>query len=289
MHSTVKAERTLAAWRDCAIGLSLFLAALFLFPSMRGLSPAAQVTVQAALLAVVILAHTILNRLGRFAEITSTVLASGRIGAGRLSLVGVAVLFFMSGVWRIAQTIGGPIDRPLPWGPPLPDRPGLAVGYLIPLFFYVIVTAPIIEELCFRGWMQRGLGLRFNPAAAIVMPALLFAAAHATVYSHPGYLVIPLALGLALGLVADRSRALWPSVVLHVLWNSMIFVIAARNATRPLSWREPNALEVIAILTEIGLSGVVLLRVLPRADGCTQPANPQPVLQPAGGLVNSDR
>ena len=272
-------DRTLAAWRDFAIGLALFFVALRVVRSVQGVTPAALMAIQVLLAAVTVFVHVTLYRLGRFTEVTATVSSFGRVGAARLTVVGVAVVVLMFSVWRLAQILGGAIERPLPWGPEILDRSVFPVGNFLAITLYFVVTAPIIEELCFRGWMQRGLGHRFNPAITLVTPALLFAALHAPLYSHPAYLVIPLALGLTLGLVAERSRSLWPPVVLHSLWNFTMLAVAIRYAERPPTWRAPeDALDIVSVLVVIGLSSVVLPLLLPRADHRTDTAGATTVL-----------
>jgi membrane protease YdiL (CAAX protease family) len=279
VRTNLKVDGTQAAWRDFAIGLVLFLGALTVVQStprlldalgvfrwMPQLLPVAMMGVQALLVAVTVFGHAALYRRGRFREVTGTVTSFGRLGALRSGVVGVAALVLMFGVWRIAERIGGPILRPLVWATGILDRGAVSFGFFLAMSFYVVVTTPILEELCFRGWMQRGLGRRFSPGVTIVTPAVLFTALHAASYSDPGYLLIPLALGLILGLVAERSRSVWPSVVLHSAWNSTMLVLAARNAARSLSGPPPNALPLMAAFAAIGLSSFVLLRALSRTD-----------------------
>jgi membrane protease YdiL (CAAX protease family) len=259
--------RTQAAWRDFAIGLALFLVALRVLQSLPRFGMDALTALQALLVAVTLVGHAALYRLKRFTEVTGALSSFGRAGVSRLSVVGVAMLILVFSVSGIAQTIGGPIERPLPWDPRIFDRGVLPAGNLLAISFYAVVTAPIIEELCFRGWMQRGLGLRFNPAVALFIPALLWAALHAPMYSHPAYLSIPLVLGFALGLVAERSRSLWPPIVLHALWNLTMFALATRGAERRLFWGPPqNTLEIAAVGVQVVLSGMILLRGLPPAE-----------------------
>jgi hypothetical protein len=85
---------------------------------------------------------------------------------------------------------------------------------------------------------------------------------------------------LTLGLVVERSGSLWPSVVLHALWNIMLLVIAFPNAQISLSWGPPqNALEGILVLAGIGLSCVVMLRLMPRQEPRADRVDPEPVLE----------
>jgi membrane protease YdiL (CAAX protease family) len=276
-RTRVRDEETLSAWRDFAIGLLLFFVAMRFVQSMWRLGPDAIAPLQALLVVVVVVAHFAARRWGPFTDVTGTVSSLGGVSAVRLTVVGAAVLVLMFGVWKIAAAMGGEIAEPLPWGLGTPDS-GLPSGYVVGMLIYLLVTAPTIEELCFRGWVQRGLGRRFNPAITIGIPALLFAALHAAVYSDPAYLLIPFVLGLTLGVTAERTRSIWPSVVLHALWNFALLTIASRSAEQSVILRAPqNAVDIIAALAAIGLSSIVVLRVLPRADGHADLAHPSAV------------
>jgi len=84
----------------------------------------------------------------------------------------------------------------------------------------VIVGAPVIEEIYFRGLLYEKLGRR-SGWLAVVVSALLFTLAH-------GALLIPaiLLMGFALGVVR-RTRTLWFTMGAHAAWNLVIVTIAA--------------------------------------------------------------
>jgi membrane protease YdiL (CAAX protease family) len=280
MPTGFDARRTQEAWRDFGIGLLLFFVAQRALRSLPVRLPLALVAGEALLVAVAVAAHIALHRFGRFREVTAGVSSLGRIAVPRLGLAGVGALIAMSGVWKTAEMFGGVIDRPLPWE--LLDREMVSgVGYFIAYAFYVVVTAPVIEELCFRGWMQGGLARRFQPTVAIFTPALLFAVLHASVYSAPAYLLIPLALGLVLGLVARRSRSLWPSILLHGLWNALMLILTARNAERALTPPGPESpQEIVFVLAAIGAGTIVFLRALQAAAKRPDRVAERPALDP---------
>lgn len=95
---------------------------------------------------------------------------------------------------------------------------GLAVGLL----------APVVEELLFRGALQRGLLRRTSPPWAILGSALIFAAVHVVGDPGAGY-VFPglLLLGLVSGYEAYRTGNLARSMLLHIGFNllSTIFIL----------------------------------------------------------------
>jgi membrane protease YdiL (CAAX protease family) len=84
----------------------------------------------------------------------------------------------------------------------------------------IVVIAPVVEELLFRGALLRALQRRFTVPVAIFVSAAVFAAVH--VVGDPGsYYVVPglLLLGLLSGWQAARTGDLGRSVLLHMGFN----------------------------------------------------------------------
>ena len=80
----------------------------------------------------------------------------------------------------------------------------------------VMVAAAVGEELLFRGLVFSGLR-RLGPVAAVVLSALLFGVAHASIYRFlPTFF-----LGLVLGLTRLRSRSIVPGMIIHALNNGI--------------------------------------------------------------------
>lgn len=97
---------------------------------------------------------------------------------------------------------------------------------LVALFLAVVVVAPLVEELLFRGVLLRALQRRLSTPTAIVGSALVFAALHVTGGSE-AYAVVPglFLLGLASGVVAVRTGDLTRSVLLHMGFNLLSVVL----------------------------------------------------------------
>jgi membrane protease YdiL (CAAX protease family) len=83
----------------------------------------------------------------------------------------------------------------------------------------VLVAAPFGEELLFRGFLYRVLRQRFGPMPALLTTALLFALLHVA----PHALLPYIGLGLAFGLIYEGVGSLWASIILHSLWNAVVF------------------------------------------------------------------
>lgn len=91
---------------------------------------------------------------------------------------------------------------------------------LVLLMLGVVLVAPVVEELLFRGALLRALQRRFTIPVAVFVSAVVFAGVH--VVGDPGsYYVVPglLLLGLVSGLQAARTGDLNRSVLLHVGFN----------------------------------------------------------------------
>jgi membrane protease YdiL (CAAX protease family)/ferredoxin len=88
---------------------------------------------------------------------------------------------------------------------------GLALSIVL-----VALVAPLVEEMAFRGVVLPVLGSRWSLWPAVVGTAVVYAAYHFSLWLFAPTLV----LGIALGWLAWSRRALWPAILLHVLYNA---------------------------------------------------------------------
>jgi len=90
----------------------------------------------------------------------------------------------------------------------------------------IVLGAPLIEELFFRGLLQRAAGRRFGPRAAIAISAVTFGLVH----FQPVQLLGLVAFGVVLGVLAQRAGRLGPSLVAHMAFNAttVVVLIASR-------------------------------------------------------------
>lgn len=103
------------------------------------------------------------------------------------------------------------------------NRFGTAVVSLIAL-----VGAPLVEELFFRGLVQRALTSRFGAGLAVVGQGLLFGLVHfqpTLGLANASVVAGTAAFGLVQGLAAHRWRRLGPCVVAHALFNLLATVV----------------------------------------------------------------
>jgi membrane protease YdiL (CAAX protease family) len=83
------------------------------------------------------------------------------------------------------------------------------------LFVLVVFGAPIVEELFYRGLLQRSLLARFNDAVVVVGVAALFAVIHFRPIEYPGLFVF----GLIVGVAAKLTGRLGMSIMAHIGFN----------------------------------------------------------------------
>ncbi len=87
---------------------------------------------------------------------------------------------------------------------------------LIGLILVAAVVPGVFEEIAFRGLIQGGLRWSYGPRHAVVWTGLLFALLH----MNPWNFISLWSLGCFLGYVTERTRSLYPAVVLHLINNA---------------------------------------------------------------------
>ncbi len=86
--------------------------------------------------------------------------------------------------------------------------------------FAAIVVAPILEELIFRGVVQRLLGRIVAPFIAVLVAAALFAVVHGTVQQ----MIVAFPCGVVLGYCYLRSGTLLVPIAIHALNNALAWL-----------------------------------------------------------------
>lgn len=89
-------------------------------------------------------------------------------------------------------------------------------AWFIALVLIVVVGAPLVEELLYRGLLQGAFVRRINDALAVVVVALWFALIHFRPVEYPGLFVV----GLVLGTCALVTRRIGMGMVAHAAFNA---------------------------------------------------------------------
>lgn len=90
----------------------------------------------------------------------------------------------------------------------------------------IVVGAPLVEELFFRGLLQRSVHRRLGPRWAVAISAVMFGIAH----FQPVQLLGLTAFGVVLAVLAQRAGRLGPSLIAHMTFNAttVVLLIATR-------------------------------------------------------------
>lgn len=100
------------------------------------------------------------------------------------------------------------------------------IGGVVLLVLIVGVLAPVVEELFYRGLVQRAfLKHGFSPVVSVGATALVFGASHLQLLQLPGLVLA----GVVFGVLAYRSDRLGPAIAAHVTFN-MVTVVALLTA-----------------------------------------------------------
>lgn len=176
----------------------------------------------------------------------AVVFASRRKGAGRL-----AEDFGLRGVWAdVALGFGVALAVQLVVLPaigfllqPLLGEPDVSEpvremidessgpGYVL-LLASVVVGAPLVEELFFRGLLLRSLQRRFSTAVAIGLSAVAFGLAHGSTLGADAVILVMVSLtafGAVLALLATRTGRLGPGIMAHAFFNLITILYLTIN------------------------------------------------------------
>ncbi|MDO8390016.1 MAG: CPBP family glutamic-type intramembrane protease [Actinomycetota bacterium] len=107
-------------------------------------------------------------------------------------------------------------------------------GYVIPMLIVAVIAAPIVEEIVFRGLVQRGLLSVMHPAVAVGVQAVLFGGAHfdpARGTGNIGLVMVLSGVGAVLGGSSYLLRRLAPNMIAHAIINSVAMAIVLSGWT----------------------------------------------------------
>lgn len=85
----------------------------------------------------------------------------------------------------------------------------------------LVVGAPLVEELFFRGLLMRALSRRFGPAWGLWGSAVAFGVAHFQLLQFPALVLV----GATFGWLARRSGRLGPSIWAHGAFNAVVVAL----------------------------------------------------------------
>ncbi|NWG06410.1 MAG: CPBP family intramembrane metalloprotease [Chloroflexi bacterium] len=84
------------------------------------------------------------------------------------------------------------------------------------LVIALVVVAPLVEEIFFRGFLFQGFRKKYGWVNAMLLSSAIFGVAHL----DPVSIIPTFVLGIVLSYVYHRSNSVWPGVILHFLINA---------------------------------------------------------------------
>ncbi|WP_203256462.1 CPBP family intramembrane glutamic endopeptidase [Hyunsoonleella ulvae] len=154
------------------------------------------------------LKQSILSRLGlikpKISWLDILALALGSLAFGWLArqLTGVLVELFSSQM---------PSEGPSP----ISAFEDLTTVWGILIVLLIALAPGFIEEIAYRGFLQRGLLKRYKPIVAIAISSIIFGLAHI----EPQEIIFTTFMGLWLGIIAYKMNSIWPTIVCHIAIN----------------------------------------------------------------------
>ena len=115
----------------------------------------------------------------------------------------------------VQSMLGGEIDNP--------QIEALAPVAVSPVNFLIMILlagilVPLVEELAFRGLLQGWLRERLGSSGGILLSSLVFALMHGIPTLVPALLLV----GGLLAWLYESSGSLWPSIVMHAAFNTIM-------------------------------------------------------------------
>lgn len=129
---------------------------------------------------------------------------------------------------------------------------GIVIAYFFPnmleevfpwqLFLYLVVAAPIFEEVLFRGIIIEKFSKKYTLGKALLFSGLLFSLAHVDFLGS-------LLFALLMGIFYIQTKSLLPPLILHLGNNGLVFL---------LGFLLPQETEITTLVVGIGITLIVL-------------------------------
>jgi len=136
------------------------------------------------------------------------------LGYGVACLIGVGIIARVInglGIHPRRSSFVGPVDR--------------STATVVVLVLIIVIGAPIVEELFFRGLLMSGFVDRFGPALGIIFQAIVFGLVHisqADLNSDLGVFLLIAPVGVVLGVLRHGYKRLGPGIFTHAVYNAII-------------------------------------------------------------------
>ncbi len=123
------------------------------------------------------------------------------------------------------------------------------------LFLTVVLMAPVLEEVLFRGLVMKSLSRGMPFILALILQAIAFGILHGQII----WIFYATFLGIVLGIVKKRYVSLYPCILLHLVFNGWSFAMSSMYDILPESLL-PNILLLSISTILIVFLGIVIFK-----------------------------
>lgn len=125
---------------------------------------------------------------------------------------------------------------------------------LVPTIAAIALLPAIAEEILFRGVLARSLATHWKPAVAIALSSAVFGIYHVL----PPQVVATFLLGCLLALLTLRSRSILPSMIAHLLNNTIAIVISREEVPGVTSFLQAHPYGTFVTACAVVTSGALI-------------------------------
>jgi len=123
----------------------------------------------------------------------------------------------------------------------------------------IVILAPVVEELIFRGIIMHGLMRNYSKFTAVFVSALMFALFHLNPWQFPATFI----LGLLLGILMVRTNNIFLCILGHAINNGLVLIsITYSNELQKTSFflsSKSDQLIISALIATVTLALIFLL------------------------------
>ena len=122
-------------------------------------------------------------------------------------------------VFAVTIAVGFLVEEP---ETPFKQMLETSYGVRIAVGLVAVLTAPLVEEIVYRGVLYPAVARRFGAVAGVAIVSGLFLLVHAEQYASAPAIMVPLGLlSVALTTLRALSGSIMPSIALHLLFNGV--------------------------------------------------------------------
>lgn len=177
-------------------------------------------------------------------------------------LILIPVLFFLWAAQNLIGEVNILVDKalpPPPWFWELFNKIFENDYGIYGAILKVVIIAPIIEELIFRGVIMHGLMRNYSKFTAVFVSALMFALFHLNPWQFPATFI----LGLLLGIIMLRTRNIYLCILGHAINNGLVLIsIQYWDQLQKTSFFLGSKSNQLVISALIAVSALVLIFLL---------------------------